>query len=213
MSNYKPIPAGTIFGRLTVIQDGRRPKVWCRCVCGGEIWVNLDNLKYGRTRSCGCLRYEVRGVYQTTHGLSHTPEIRVWSTMIQRCSNPRKDDYARYGGRGIRVCERWKQFTAFYEDMGPRPSPEHSIDRVDNTAGYSKDNCRWATRVEQQNNKRSNRLVVLDGVVMSLAQACRMRNLPYSPIQLRLRRGWSTADAFSTPILVQYQRLRRAVTG
>jgi hypothetical protein len=90
---------------------------------------------------------------QTTHGMSKTPEFRCWWHMLQRCSNPRNARFARYGGRGIRVCERWRKFEDFFADMGPRPSAQHSIDRENNDGNYEPSNCRWATRSEQQNNK------------------------------------------------------------
>lgn len=88
-----------------------------------------------------------------THGLTNSAEYRVWASMIQRCQNPKSQRFSSYGGRGISVCERWQKFEGFFADMGVRPSPEFSIDRIDNDEGYSKENCRWATRSQQQKNK------------------------------------------------------------
>jgi hypothetical protein len=142
--------SGQIFGRLTVI--GRSTKAnstgavfWCcRCECGTETETSGVNLRSGQTRSCGCLHI--------THGMTLSPEYRVWRSMHQRCSNPKHIRYQRYGGRGITVCDRWGSFENFLADMGPRPTGL-TLERKNNDQGYSPDNCKWATWSEQNRNK------------------------------------------------------------
>lgn len=154
---------GQTFGRLTVIRRaeerkaGRRGVVWeCQCACGAVVNVAAERLGV-RTRSCGCLHREMAGDRTRTHGDSKSAEHRTWSGMITRCENPNREKFRDYGGRGIRVCERWRGangYQNFLADMGRRPSPRHSIDRIDVDGNYEPGNCRWATPSEQARNTR-----------------------------------------------------------
>lgn len=147
---------GKQFGKLKVVYyagkpDGRRLTWGCLCECGNSTVVPTDKLKSGHTSSCGCKVKSSGGMYLTS-------EYLAWCSMRQRCLTKTHKQYPEYGGRGITICQSWlDSFNSFYEDMGPRPSDKHSIDRKDNDSGYSKGNCRWATAQQQNNNRRPHR--------------------------------------------------------
>lgn len=126
-----------------------------------------------------------------------------WTNMTQRCLNKNNPNYTDYGGKGISICERWLKFENFLADMGERPSIEHSIDRKNNSKGYEPENCRWATQIEQQNNKRSNRLLTFNGKVQTMAEWSRDTGIKYQIIQNRIHLGWTHEEALTTPIKAQ----------
>lgn len=168
----------------------------CLCECGNITIVGTSQLRPNRTTSCGCFQKEAVRNASLTHGMSSSAEYRTWNKIRERCYNERDKRYSDYGGRGITMCEEWRNsFEAFYRDMGKRPSSSHSIDRKDNNKGYDKENCRWATRIEQANNKRNNAIYELNGKVKTLAGWCRELHLNYDFVQQRLSRGWSFEKA------------------
>lgn len=153
---------GQQFAALTVLRRGATKNKgvrWvCRCACGAEHEVDGRHLRGGKTTSCGCIRDRGNQTRFVTHGKAHTAEYRIWRNMRSRCENPNVAAYKNYGGRGITVCAAWVcSFENFYADMGPRPSPELTVERRDNDAGYSPENCYWATRKQQAANKRNTR--------------------------------------------------------
>ena len=157
------IQIGDTFNRLTVTQNlpkgkhGQR-RVMVRCSCGKVKPVNEGALSSGATQSCGCLATEKRQKRMTTHGATKTSEYRVWADMKNRCYNPNLANYNNYGGRGISVCEEWRDsFDSFMSDMGPRPSALHTLDRIDNDDNYTRENCRWADKITQSRNQRQDR--------------------------------------------------------
>lgn len=139
-----------------------------------------------------------------THGRTGTPEYICWSAIVQRCTNKNATAYDRYGGAGIRICDRWKSFENFLFDMGSRPSAEHSVDRIDNSGDYTPENCRWATYSEQARNTSRNRLVTYEGEEICVIEAVERSGLPYHLIQDRLDAGWPDEQVFSPRKKVHY---------
>lgn len=162
---------GQQFGRLTVLSLGRyehRRRYWvCRCSCGTEKEVSAPALLHAGVQSCGCLQREV-AQGNATHGMSKTPTYKSWMMMRIRCTNPSYDAYSYYGGRGIKVCDRWlDSFENFLEDMGVRPSGM-TLDRIDSDGNYEPSNCRWATRKEQVENRLNNVILDVNGAETKL---------------------------------------------
>lgn len=188
---------GQTFSRLTVVgretSDGARHKWRCVCSCGNQTVVRSDHLRQGHTRSCGCIKAR-------SGGERNDPLHAVWQAMKARCLNPTDPSYPNYGGRGIKICERWlASFEAFCADMGPRPSRDHSIERDENEGDYEPANCRWATRAEQSNNRRTNRLLSVRDRTMTMREWEKENGLKEHTIKGRLKRGWTVEDAVMTP--------------
>lgn len=166
---------GQRFGRWTALYQSMRVGGnyfwWCRCDCGIEKNVGAQHLRSGATQSCGCLSAELSAKRFTKHGQIGLPEYKIWQAMRQRCTNPRVSGYLNYGGREITVCPEWSDFSVFFADMGSRPSIHSTIERRDNDQGYSANNCYWATRAEQNRNRRNNIWVRVNDRMMVLADA------------------------------------------
>lgn len=200
---------GHRFGRLVAIRRLTKEECYsakdykweCRCDCGNVTNVLVGNLRNGNSTSCGCGRLEALRIATVVHGLRYSDEYRIWLGMKNRCLNPKARKYDDYGGRGITICDEWKDdFIAFYRDMGIRPTKNHSVDRRDNDKGYSKDNCYWATRSEQGNNRRGNILYTRNGITKTLAEWCREKERKYKRVYYRMKRdGWSFEKAIDTP--------------
>lgn len=206
---------GLRFSRLVVMDFVRiykkHPEWICECDCGNKVKVRSQSLKRGKVRSCKCFQMERRSEAHRTHGetkgRSPTPEYRVWLAMKARCTNPKDKNFARYGGRGIAICDRWLDgedgkggYECFLADMGRRQSLEYQIDRIDNEQGYSPENCRWATPTQQQRNRRDTIRVVLAGETLALADACDKVGVRYMMVRDRVYRGWTFERAITEPV-------------
>jgi hypothetical protein len=194
------------FGRLLVQEfvgnDKFGHSLWsCLCACGNTKVVSGDNLKRGLVKSCGCLNKELVIERMTTHGQtsggSATLIYKIWQGMLARCYNLHNKSYKDYGGRGIKVCDRWHSFENFYEDMGDCPEGL-SLDRKDNDGDYTPENCRWATNLEQANNKRSNAWYESNGNRKTLAQWARYLDIKPNTLWMRLNEyAWSEERALN----------------
>ena len=202
---------GRQFGLLTAIErlaaDAKLGVLFrCRCECGNEKIVPRSNLLTGNTKSCGCLK--LRANRLPYRGASRLREYQIWKLMRLRCENASDKAFDRYGGRGIKVCERWRNsFSDFLADMGRRPSPQHTLDRINNDGDYEPSNCRWATWGQQQNNKRSNRIIAYKGETRTLTEWAALLNMPVTTLLNRIERlGWPIERAFTRPRMRSYPR-------
>lgn len=171
----------------------------CSCDCGNKTKVQTSNIE--KIKSCGCLGRETTSIRSKVHGMSGTTEYNTWLGIKQRCYDEKSTSYKDYGARGITVCDRWlDSFENFYEDMGNKPSPELSIERVDNDKGYSPDNCVWATYIEQSKNRRSNRLLTFNGETHSISEWGIITEIGQDAIRARIDKlGWTIEKSLTTP--------------
>jgi hypothetical protein len=154
------LSSGERYGRWLVLEDAGKggDMVLCRCDCGTERLRYARQVKNSASRSCGCLKSEATAKRNATHGLSGHPLYGTWLHMVHRCTRPDLPQWADYGGRGIRICDRWlgeDGVANFIADMGPKPTPQHSLDRIDNDGNYEPANCAWTTKAEQSRNTRA----------------------------------------------------------
>jgi len=197
------------FGRLTTIgprfRIGSKSFQVCQCNCGTIGVYQCEHMNRGGTSSCGCYANERRKKRFTVHGeANRTPENRAWAKMRKRCYDTKCLDYPNYGGRGIKVCDRWLEpdgrgYMNFLEDMGRKPSTEHSIDRIDNEGNYEPENCRWATRIEQALNKRNTVFITAFGRTKTLFEFANEYGIGYRLLYDRLYKGWDTERAITEP--------------
>jgi hypothetical protein len=192
---------GDKYGNLTVIKrEGRN--VVCLCDCGTITKPRASNITCGKTRSCGCMK---PGPKPNPAAHTRKPEYWIWCDVRRRCYDPKRENYSAYGGRGIRVCDRWLSgenrktgFECFYEDMGPRPNNQ-TLDRIDTNGHYIKSNCRWATWKTQGRNRRTTKMVTYGGSTMPLAELCERLGRDHHNVNQRLRLGWTIEQAIELP--------------
>lgn len=192
---------GQTFGSLKVLNrssdtgNGKKPIVkWnCQCICGKIISVKSYSLTSGHTKSCGCQKVK--------HGYSHKERLyQTWKNMRQRCNNPNRPDYKRYGGRGIKICEEWNDYTVFRKwALANGYDDSLSIDRIDVNGNYEPSNCRWADDYIQANNVRNNRIIEYQGQKFTMAELAKKLGLSYSALQHRVERNWPIEKIASIP--------------
>lgn len=204
------IQQGAVFSQLTVVRPSTRPKYFvCLCECGVRKEVRGDHLRTGKILSCGCFKARtareraLAGVMgdRVTHGASRTPAYTSWLAMRQRCNNKKSNAYRYYGGRGIRICERWQHFPNFLADMG-QPGKGQEIDRINNDGHYEPRNCRWASRSDQQNNRRANRRIKIGGVTRTIAEWSRLSGIHHNTLTQRIDNGYPSGLLLSRKRLV-----------
>lgn len=209
---------GQRFGKWTVVKRLENNKnnkaMWlCRCDCGTEKAVLGESLKSRKSQNCGCGRKESVAArnrknrkYECRGRLYH-----IWTGIKQRCFNPNEPAYPRYGGRGIVVCDEWKDnfgvfrtwaFASGYND-------DLSLDRIDNNGNYEPSNCRWATGVEQNNNRRNNYLITYNGETHTMPEWARITGICYGTLKTRIRKGWSPERALTTPVNLEFSCHRK----
>ena len=212
--------AGQEFERWKVISFSHSRKIengsitfWnCLCKCGNEGVIEGSSLKSGLSKSCGCLRRETskqNGLSLKTHGMTNTKTYQSWGDMLTRTTNPNYHSSERYIKRGVKICERWLKFVNFLEDMGERPEGL-TLDRKDNNLGYSKENCRWATRKEQANNRASNVIIEFNGKKMNLSQWAESIGVTKACLNMRLKvLKWPLEKALSKNIKQPFDNIIR----
>jgi len=208
---------GQRFGRLVVIEETerRRPygRRWrCQCDCDQLVVVTQGHLRNGHTQSCGCLIREITATRSLKHGYAHRsgrhPLYNVWAKMRRRCEDQHDPNYPRYGGRGIIVCPAWsKSFSVFLTDMDD-PPVGYTLERIDNSGPYCPFNCKWATRTEQANNRRSSRRITINDETMTMAEWAKRYGIRYLVVAARINRyGWSPERALSEPVHEIHRRI------
>lgn len=205
---------GRRFGRLLIVsrssekKRSRHARWHCACDCGNDTDVDAGNLRRGKIVSCGCHRREAVISRNTSHGLSKAPEHKVWEMMRRRCLRAQDASFQRYGGRGITIDKDWDRFERFLGDMGPRPSPTHSLDRIDNDGPYAPWNCRWATASEQSHNRRNNTRLTFQGRSLLLSDWARELGVSVNVLGARLQKGWSVERSLTTPLDLSHSQRR-----
>jgi len=194
------------FGRWTVIafsnSEFKHGKFWlCKCQCGQESVVMQSHLKTGKSLSCGCLQREKTTKWKTANGEPLRSERKIWTGIIKRCTDPSNISFKNYGGRGIKICDEWKNdFIAFANYIGKKPSPKHEIDRINNNGNYEPGNIQWSTRSRNSRNRRSNLLFTIMGTTKTLADWVDIFSITkYTLVYKRINMGWTIEKALTKP--------------
>lgn len=209
---FKVDMAGQRYGRVLVLEFSHRDKKlrqtkWkCLCDCGKVVILNGKTLRSGKSKSCGCYRSDLKrelayklGKRNITHGCTKTSEYLVWINMHNRCYKEKDCSYKYYGAKGVIVCDRWKEFTNFLEDMGNKPDSNYTLDRINPYGNYTPDNCRWVTKKDQQRNRREHKLLTHNGKTQCISIWAEEVGLTTNCLWRRIDNGWSVEKALSKP--------------
>jgi len=171
----------------------------CKCDCGNYKIISSQSLRRG-VISCGCATNEARK-RRATHNKTNTKTYRIWSNMIQRCSNPKNTKYARYGARGITVCDSWNKFSEFLNDMGECPNGMQ-IDRINNDGNYTKENCQWADVITQARNRSNNKIIEMNGSKKTMIEWCEELKISPVAVRMRIHRGWNPVESLTRKLRI-----------
>lgn len=212
------VNAGDRYGQLQIVKEiepitdskGRHIRTMrCKCDCGDNVSVRLSDMRSGHTSSCGCIhKSSVANIGRRNriHGMTDSPTWKTWKSMRDRCCDYRHKDYSNYGGRGISICDRWREsFQDFLSDMGERPE-SMSIERIDNDGNYEPSNCCWANNEQQGRNRRTNRVLTLDGRSMCMKDWSLETGISDQTIHHRLKAGWTVKRALTEPVRKRLKR-------
>lgn len=195
---------GRTFGSLTIIEKIHNKKYatyLCKCSCGNQKEIVGNSMIRGLTKSCGCLQKKIVSDNFKKHGCVGSKEYNIWKSMNQRCHNPNNSAFKYYGEKGINVCKEWRNsFETFLKDMGNKPEGK-SLDRINNEDGYSKENCRWADKIQQMNNRSNNRMLTLNNTTQNLQTWAEQLNINHKVLRKRLKDGWSDEDILTNKII------------
>lgn len=218
MDNKLVVNIGDKYGRLSILNEVESKK-WkryflCKCDCGNETVVSLDNLRSGHTQSCGCLRSDTTTIIKTKHGLYGSRLYRVWADIKKRCLNSKHHSFKDYGGRGIILCNEWKEYLPFYNWAMANGYQENlTIERIENNGNYEPGNCKWIPQSEQGKNTRANKIITYNEQSKPLCTWAKELGIKYDVLQLRLSRGWSIERAFNTPLQSPFGYRERLAHG
>lgn len=210
----KTVEPEQVFGRLTVLQPNATRRLFydCSCKCGGSASVIVYSLLDGTTKSCGCLHREQAAknmrqasMQQTTHNLSRHPLYPVWRAMHARCYKQTSEQFNNYGGRGIKVCDRWHDVQNFIADMGERPRG-YLIERINNDGNYEPSNCRWSSPYEQSINRRITVMLTVDGITKPVAEWSKETGIHYKALTERIKLGWDPKDIVTKPSRTRFSQ-------
>lgn len=203
---------GQRFGRLVVVKEAGRTQsgvrlLECMCDCGKTKIIRYGNMINGHTKSCGCLHGETLRKRNQTHGQTKTKGYKTWQEMKDRCQRESNRAFCNYGGRGITICSEWMSFERFISDMG-QPKPGQQIDRIDNSKGYFKENCRWVSPKQNSRNRRSSRNILYQGQTKTLAEWAESKGMKIGTLWARLNRGMDMESAMTTPLRIWDSQLQ-----